>query len=259
MADVLARQRAAEAAQEAAILARRSQAIQLALPRPLSVVPFTTSGAATAAVAPRPVWGTAAPGSDAAAEFAAAAAAVRAEMGRLLAQDAREHPVVGAGRPPNAANAWETFDDQALQQARAALQQEWAAMQAMAPELTVPVAARAGFGTAWTTLTDELLFTGGAAGRWVRRGDASAEQRVSFLKAEFQHVVDMVHAQRAANHKAEVKLATLMGGYVARATKARAAAASKWTAAHEVSVQAESFARLYTLENEAVPRRMEVW
>ncbi len=122
----------------------------------------------------------------------------------------------------------------------------------------VPVATRAGFSAAWATLADELVFTGGAAGRWVRRGDASDAQRVAYLKAEFQHVLDMVHAQHVANHKAEGKMATLLGGYVSRAAKARAAAAGKWTAAHEVNVQAESFARLYTLENEAVPRRIEV-
>ena len=239
--------------EERAALARRSQVVQLGLPRPpnvdlerllkdLSLVPASET------------------------EQEAAQRLVDLELAQLMQHDSLQHPIPGTAHPGGTLSAYEPPPDAYVAAAKAAVHRELAGALGFpdAPEEQVRNAVRVLAGgdedaidesASWVRLRETLVLDT-ASGAWVPAEHLDADARAAGYKAVLEERRAAVAREAARGAKVEKKLGVVLGGYAARAAELGKRLGSAGAVTREAAIEHESFARLRGTETAVGPARV---
>ncbi|KAJ4488275.1 pre-mRNA splicing factor component-domain-containing protein [Lentinula aciculospora] len=247
-----AKLRHAREEEEKRILARRTQVVQLGLPRPadadfvtlmeqLSMHDYAEGG-----------------------EFAAAQKLVDAEISLLIQHDTVEHPIPGTSRPGGSKSTYEIPDDEAIDAAKSLIHLELASLvgfpQANSDQVREGLIALSKTESvddhlSWPFMRQNLVFDS-SSNRWVEPGQLSSEQRIAgydALLSEHQSIMGQ-EAQKIAKH--EKKLGKVLGGYQARSQALSKRVTDAFAEVQTTFNSYHSFLRLQTNEAAVGPRRV---
>ena len=239
--------------EERAALARRSQVVQLGLPRPpnvdlerllkdLSLVPASET------------------------EQEAAQRLVDLELAQLMQHDSLQHPIPGTAHPGGTLSTYEPPPDAYVAAAKAAVHRELAGALGFpdAPEEQVRNAVRVLAGgdedaidesASWVRLRETLVLDT-ASGAWVPAEHLDADARAAGYKAVLEERRAAVAREAARGAKVEKKLGVVLGGYAARAAELGKRLGSAGAVMREAAIEHESFARLRGTETAVGPARV---
>ncbi|KAI0049679.1 hypothetical protein FA95DRAFT_1581584 [Auriscalpium vulgare] len=232
-------------------LARRSQAVQLGLPRPpnvdierllrdLSLVPAAES------------------------QSEAGQRLVDLELARLVHHDSIVHPVPGTAHPGGTLSTYEPPPDEYVEAARAEIQRELAGAlgfpNAPVQQVKDGIIALSGAdtvdeNTSWAAVRQTLAFDA-ASSTWVSGDQLDAEARVAGYAALLEDSRGTMGRDAARAAKVEKKLGVTLGGYVGRARDLTARVTGAFDALLETALDLESFQRLRAGENALGPVRV---
>ncbi|KIY74125.1 hypothetical protein CYLTODRAFT_364482 [Cylindrobasidium torrendii FP15055 ss-10] len=239
----LKRQREIE---EQKILARRSNAVKLGLPRPANVDPdalLSRLGMSEDEVERE----------------------INKEIAQLLLHDSIAYPLPGTSKAGSTRSTYDMPDDAYVDSARDEIRLELASLvgfpNANAEQLhdgLIAVVKADGANdteTSWATIRKQLAFNP-ASQEWVEPSTLSAEQRVEGYNVLMSEVREQMgkEAQKAA--KAEKKMGVQLGGYQARFNALSKRLSDAFTAFQATQIDYESFSRLKINEDAAGPRRV---
>jgi pre-mRNA-splicing factor CDC5/CEF1 len=239
--------------EERAALARRSQVVQLGLPRPpnvdlerllkdLSLVPAHEG------------------------EQEAVQRLIDLEIAQLMKHDSLAHSIPGTAHPGGTLSTYEPPPDTYVAAAKAAIHHELASALGFpnVPEeqarnavraLSVGDDAAVDESASWVHLRGTLLLDT-SSGSWVPADDLDANARAAGYKAVLEERRTAVAREAARATKVEKKLGVVLGGYVARAEELGRRLGTASVGIREVAVEYESFARLRATESAMGPARV---
>ncbi|KAH9174252.1 pre-mRNA splicing factor component-domain-containing protein [Lactarius sanguifluus] len=233
---VLSVEDAAEQEEERAALARRSQVVRRALPRPPNVdLEHLVPAAET--------------------EQQEVQRLVDFELVRLMHHDALAHPIPGTAHPGGTPSTYEPPPDTYVAVAKAAIHRELAGALGFpeAPEEQVRDAVRAlsvdddaavvDERASWVHLRATLL-PDTASGSWVPAEHLDAAARAAGYKAVMEERKTAVGREAARAAKVEKKLGVVLGGYATRAAELGKRLGSAGDAIQDMTFEFESFGRL---------------
>ncbi|KAJ3281679.1 Pre-mRNA-splicing factor cef1 [Borealophlyctis nickersoniae] len=244
MADVEARNRAALEREEKARLARRSQAVQRGLPRPVAIRSSTIIQSEPDTIERM----------------------IEEEMNRLLQYDAVHHPGPGQPAAANRQVALDPLTDEELDSARGLVEQELA-------KLKVEIDGLVGedneeFIKMHERVADQYMFVpdsfakgdSGPAKTPAHFADCS-KMSAQDLHAAYRAILDsnreIIKRDAARAKKLETKLAVTLGGYQKRSADLKRQLNERWKELVEAELEADSFTHLKSLEDMGAPVRYE--
>lgn len=237
--------------EEKRILARRSQVVQLGLPRPpnvdldqlmqdLRIVPPGETG------------------------LEKAQRLVDLEVARLLQHDSIAHPIPGTTQPGGTQSAYEIPPDDYTAGAKAEIQIELAAAVGFpdAPvekvkEGVIALAKNDGVEdlSYWAYLKGQLAFDV-VSGRWLTEDKISLEARVAGYTSLLEESKNTMAREAGRAAKVEKKLGITLGGYLARSRDLSKRLGDAFDEIQRTKIDFESFARLRGNESAAGPARV---
>ena len=235
-------------------LARRSQSVQRALPRPVNV---DSSRLAR-------TLGETNTGSDA---MAMATRLIQDEMVRLLTHDSIALPLPGTIHPGRTVSQYEMPDDDAVAVARAEIDGE------LATRLGYPIAAKERVSQGLALLVEEeedgqeSSFSWGnlrnalsydlQQRRWVETASMSDSERIIGITRLLNDARDKMRTEADKAKKLERKLAITLGGYQSRADNLGKKVADGYNSIGGLEGDLAAFGNLAIIEGGAVPTRLE--
>lgn len=232
--------------EEQRILARRSQAVKLGLPRPANVDPDELIRRFE-------------PSTDGAESL------VNAEVAQLLLHDSIAHPLPGTTRPGSAKSTYVSPDDTDIESARDAIHTELATLVGFPNANTDQI--RDGLlalvkadssdheASSWHTVRKGLVLNT-SSGEWVDPATLTDEQRVEGYSGQLTEIRELMIKEASKVQKAEKKLSVQLGGYQARFNALSKRLIDSFSELQAVQIDYESFSRLKISEEAAGPRRV---
>ncbi|KAF9463250.1 pre-mRNA splicing factor component-domain-containing protein [Collybia nuda] len=242
-------QRAREAA-EIAALARRSQVVQLGLPRPPNID--------MEALLRRLSMDE--PESD----LQAAQQLIDLELAQLLQHDSIAHPIPGTSRPGATVSHYDIPDDDDVAAAKSAIHLELASTVGFPnanPEqvreglLALSKAETVDETASWATVRQQLVYDVSSK-TWVDPTSLSLPQRIEGYSAVLEDSRDLMTKDASKAMKAEKKLGVTLGGYQARSDALSKRIADAFMELQKTKVEYDSFSRLRMNESATGPRRV---
>ncbi|KAF8803596.1 hypothetical protein BYT27DRAFT_7195437 [Phlegmacium glaucopus] len=240
----------AQEEEELRVLARRSQAVQLGLPRPINVdITALMQRLSPEVLDP---------------ELAHAQELVNAEFIKLVHHDSVVYPLPGTTQTGASESLYDTLDDEALEAAKIAIHAELAALvgfpsanahQLHEGLLRLSIIDNPEAVSSWAT-EKRLLAYDTTAQTWVEAATLSPSSRVagySYL-LHAGHQLMTKQANKAA--KAEKKLGVILGGYQQRAQALSERMAKAFSEMQKAEVDYKSFSCLRESETTIGPRRI---
>eukprot|EP01137_Pigoraptor_chileana_P023731 Opistho-2@90527 len=245
-ADRDARRERVRAQKERILMKRRSQAVQMNLPRPMDVPASLTKA------------------SDAAQTGNALALAddlIKAEMPLMLQHDLSRYPVPGAPPQPKVASIEDDFADEELEAARAMIAEEAAAMRGRAREEGHPIDDKGEidsglFWQTWRECLEEITYIPSQQ-RYGRTPLVDKKDRLDALEAELNSNRGHMRREEKRAKNMETKMDVLTKGYqnVAVSTIKQINELAERIA--EMARTRKGFELLHTNEKGAILRRVE--
>lgn len=247
--DAKLRRQQAEA--ERLALARRSQVVQLGLPRPANVDVERLLQDLSLVEDEEP-------------ELAAAQQLVNLELVQLLQHDSIAYPIPGTSRPGGMKSTYELPADEDVEQAKAVIHSELAALvgfpNANADQVREGLAALSKSETiddsaSWAVVRQRLCLNPHTR-TWVEPTELTLEDRIAGYATLMDESRDamMKEANKAA--KSEKKLGVTLGGYQARSKALAKRITDAFEELQKTKVDFESFSRLRVNESAVGPRRV---
>ncbi|KAH8983671.1 pre-mRNA splicing factor component-domain-containing protein [Lactarius hatsudake] len=240
--------------EERAALARRSQVVQRALPRPPNVdLERLLEDLSLVSAAET--------------EQEEVQRLVDLELVRLMHHDALAHPIPGTAHPGGTPSTYEPPPDAYVAVAKVAIHRELAGALGFpeAPEEQVRDAVRAlsvdddaavvDERASWVQLRATLL-PDTASGSWVPAEHLDAAARAAGYKAVMEECKTAVGREAARAAKVEKKLGVVLGGYATRAAELGKRLGSAGDAIQDMTFEFESFGRLRVTESAMGPVRV---
>ena len=240
----------AQQEEEVRVLARRSQVVQLGLPRPINVdIPALMQSLSLEDLDP---------------ELAHARELVNAEFVKLVYHDSVVYPLPGTTRAGASESLYDPPDDEALEAAKIAIHTELAALvgfpsanahQLHEGLLRLFIIENPAAVNSWATERPLLVYDA-TAQTWVEATTLSPSSRVagySYL-LHVSHQLMTKEANKAT--KAEKKLGVILGGYQQRAQVLSERMAKAFSEMHKAQVDYSSFSCLRENEIAIGPRRV---
>jgi pre-mRNA-splicing factor CDC5/CEF1 len=232
-------------------LARRSQAVQLGLPRPANVdLERLLQDLGV--------------GEDEASALDEGQRLVNIELAQLLQYDSIVHPVPGTLRPGGTRSTYTMPDDEALADAKAEVHLELAASLGFPNANEVQI--REGLTvlstsetvdetSSWAYIRQRLTFDV-TSKRWIEPYNLSAEERTAGYTAQLEESRDGMMKEASKASKLEKKLEVTLGGYQVRSKALTNRITDAFQELQKTKVDLESFSRLRVNELAAGPRRV---
>lgn len=231
-------------------LARRSQAVQLGLPRPANVdlerlledlsisEPESTDGKAQRLI--------------------------DLELAQLLQHDSIAHPVPGTSRPGGTKSSYVMPSDDDLAAAKFQVHVELASSLGFPDASEVQI--REGLVAlskleelddtgSWAHIRQQLAFDASSR-TWVAPSQLTFDERVAGYTAQLEDSRDLMAKEASKASKSEKKLGVTLGGYQARSKVIAQRITNAFDGLQNTKVDLESFSRLRTNESAAGPRRV---
>jgi pre-mRNA-splicing factor CDC5/CEF1 len=238
-----------EKEEERKVLARRSQAIKLELPRPANVnldqmlerLNINDHG-----------------------DLSAAHELINKELAQLLLHDAISYPLPGTTYPGSTRSAYEPPADEDMESARREIHTELASFvgfpNASSEQLhdgliKLSQAESVDESGSWYSVRKKLAFDPESK-LWAEPDTLSPEQRVAGYEAVLQDNKDLMAKEAAKAAKVEKKLGVTLGGYQARSQTLAKRLTDAFVELERVQIDLESFTRLRTNESAVGPRRV---
>jgi pre-mRNA-splicing factor CDC5/CEF1 len=235
---------------ERKMLARRSQSIQLALPRPANIdlerlLQDLNLGREEAS-------------SDEAQHL------IDTELALLLQHDSIAHPVPGTSRPGGTRSTYIIPTDEDVADAKAQIHLELAASLGF-PDASV-AQTKAGLAalahseevtemSTWAHRRQQLVYET-TSKCWLEPSKLSAPQRVAGYTTQLEDSRDLMSGEANKASKSEKKLGVTLGGYQARSIALAKRITDAFEELQKTKVDLESFSRLHFNETAAGPRRV---
>lgn len=248
-----ARARRIREAEEQAALARRSQAVQLGLPRPANV---DVEG-----LLQRLNIGE----EDEDPELIRAQQLVNEELAQLMLHDAIAHPLPGTSLPGLTVSAYEMPDDEDVVAAKSAIQLELASavgfpnanpQQVRDGLLALSKADNVDDSKSWASVRQQLVYNIGSKS-WVDPQQLSLSERIEGYSAILDESRDLMAKDANKATKVEKKLGVTLGGYLARSQALVKRIAESFDELHKTQTEYNSFSRLRINESAVGPRRVD--
>ena len=245
----LKRQREEE---ERKALARRSQVVQLGLPRPANVeVEKLMEGLSLV--------------KDEDASFASARALIDAEMVKLIQHDAIAFPLPGTMIAGGTRSTYEPPEDELVAQARALVHNELASslgFSGVSPSEIIEglIAAASADEFSDDLLWDkqrETLTYDAKTSSWVDPSSLTVEERLAGFEALLQLDRDKMAKEAAKSAKTEKKLGIQLGGYQTRFKALAKRTTDAFEELQRSQIDLDSFIQLHVNEQAVGPRRVE--
>ncbi|KDR81355.1 hypothetical protein GALMADRAFT_134801 [Galerina marginata CBS 339.88] len=236
--------------EERKALARRSQAVQLGLPRPSNVdISRILQSLTIDDDDSRDV------------ELAAAQQLVNTELANLLLHDSITYPLPGTTRAGASQSAYVPPDDDALETAKAAIHQELSTMVGF-PSAS-PAQLRDGLlklsqaeaNISWASLRISLAYDSSSKS-WVNPSTLSSGERVAGYSSLLTDCRDLMTKEASKAGKTEKKLGVTLGGYQQRAQAITKRISSTFEEMQKTKIDHNSFSRLGGNESAVGPRRV---
>ena len=231
-------------------LARRSQAVQLGLPRPSNVdIPSLMDALNIDEDEP---------------EIQIAQKLVNAELVQLLQHDSIMHSLPGTTRSGSSHSSYVPPDDDALEAAKVEIHAELANLAGFPSANTTQL--REGLlklskteavspDHYWASLRNNLVYDISSTG-WVERGGLDIERRIAVYSALLSDNRDTMTREASKAAKLEKKLGVTLGGYQQRAQAIVKRITTTFEGMRNTKIEYETFARLRGNESAAGPRRL---
>ncbi|KII88811.1 hypothetical protein PLICRDRAFT_42049 [Plicaturopsis crispa FD-325 SS-3] len=246
-----ARNKRRQEEEERRALARRSQAVQLGLPRPPNVDLERLLEDLNV-------------GDDVEPELRDASRLVNAELVQLMQHDSIAHPIPGTSRPGGSRSFYEMPDDSFIATARSEIQVELAASlgfpnatEAQIREGLVALSKSEDVdeSTSWAHIRQQLTFDP-VSKTWVEPSKLPPEQRIAGYNAILDESRELMTKEANKAAKSEKKLNITLGGYQARSKALAKRITDAFEELQKTKVDYESFSRLGVNEAAAGPRRV---
>ncbi|KAJ3041850.1 CDC5 cell division cycle 5-like protein [Rhizophlyctis rosea] len=232
MADIHAAERRALEAEEQAQLNRRSQPVQRALPRPLTIRKFATD-----------------PHQDDISRM------IQEETLRMLKHDAARYPAPGQIPPADLVELDDLSDEQ-LATAQKLLNQEFAKLKVEVEGLVGPY--NENFEKLHDKAQQKYIFVPGArSGSFRSISDMEEGDLMAAYKANLDGNRETMKREAGRAKKMEAKLGITLGGYQKRSADLKKQLAEGWKEWEESSIELESFRYLKGVEEESMPVRQD--
>ncbi|RDB21209.1 Pre-mRNA-splicing factor CEF1 [Hypsizygus marmoreus] len=239
--------------EEQAALARRSQAVQLGLPRPANIdvealmhrLSIEEEGLES--------------------QLGPAQQLINAEIAQLLLHDAIAHPLPGTSLPGRTVSTYEMPTDEDIYAAKSAIHLELALAVGFPnanPEqlrdglLALSKAERVDVTTSWAAIRQQLSYDPSSK-MWVDRESLSVTERVDGYSAILDESRDLMAKDASKAAKIEKKLGVTLGGYLARSQALSKRVTDAFDELAKTQVEYNSFSRLRVNESVVGPRRVE--
>eukprot|EP00850_Spirogloea_muscicola_P023426 SM000355S13193 [mRNA] locus=s355:12158:17386:- [translate_table: standard] len=251
MSDVLVQKRHVEAAQEAALLRKRSKVLQRGLPRPplAHVESWIESEIATQGSAPMT------PSEE-------AAVLIRDELALLLKHDLLKYPLEEskkdkknskAGLPNGPTPQLEDFEEDDIQEAALMIEEE---VQMLRVAMGHEDATLDQYAEAHDSCADDLIYVP-AKDSLVLASVASTGDRLSALQGQFEAARKQLEGETKKGVKLEQRIRLLTQGYQVRGDNLWQQVEASHKEADTLGTELECFRALHHLEQLAAPRRIE--
>jgi pre-mRNA-splicing factor CDC5/CEF1 len=246
-----ARRKKKQEEEQRKMLARRSQAVQLGLPRPANVDVERLLQDLSVDEEETP-----APGE--------AQRLIDVELAQILQHDSIAHPVPGTSRPGGTRSAYIMPSDEDIADAKAQIHLELAASlgfpDANDGQIREGLAALSKLEefdetSSWAHIRQQLTFDA-TSKIWMDATKLSATQRVAGYIAQLEGSRDLMSKEANKASKSEKKLGVTLGGYQARSKALSKRITDAFEDLQRTKVDLESFSQLRVNESAAGPRRV---
>ena len=244
-----ARLRRKQEEEERKALARRSQVVQLGLPRPANVDPDSLLSDLTSNADDDDVW-----------------QLVSSELVQLLRHDSIAHPIPGTSLPGGTVSHYQIPDDDAMDTARSEIHKELATSlgfpNANQEQIRDGLAAlyksepKPDESTSWAGIRRKLAFDA-TSKTWLEPSKLSLETRITGYTALLNECRETMTREASKSSKSEKKLGVTLGGYQARSMVLAKRITNAFDELQKTKVDYESFSKLRINESIAGPRRVE--
>lgn len=238
-------------AEEAAALARRSQAVKLGLPRPANVDVADLLQRLHVHEQDEP-------------GFQRAHRLINTEIAQLLRHDSIAHPLPGTSLPGETVSSYDMPTDEDIETAKSAIHLELASTVGFPnanPEqlreglVSLSKAEAVDDSMSWAAVRQQLNYDASSK-TWVDPERLSLEQRVEGYSALLDECREMMAKDASKAAKAEKKLGVTLGGYQARSTALSKRITDAFEELRKTKVDFDSFSRLHVNETAVGPRRV---
>jgi pre-mRNA-splicing factor CDC5/CEF1 len=238
-------------AEEAAALARRSQAVKLGLPRPANVDVADLLQRLTVDESDEP-------------SFQRAHRLINAEIAQLLRHDSIAHPLPGTSLPGGTMSSYDIPDDDNIEAAKAAIHLELASTvgfpnanpdQLRDGLLSLSKAEAVDDSMSWAAIRQRLTYDVSSK-TWLDPESLSLQQRVEGYTTLLDENRDLMAKDASRAAKAEKKLGVTLGGYQARSSALSKRITDAFGELQKTKVDYDSFSRLHVNESAVGPRRV---
>ena len=238
-------------AEEAAALARRSQAVKLGLPRPANVDVADLLKRLDVDQPDDPT-------------FQRAHQLINKEIAQLLRHDSIAYPLPGTSLPGGTISNYEIPDDSDVEAAKAAIHLELASTVGFpnaTPEqmrdglLSLSKAEAIDDSMSWASIRQQMRYDASSK-MWCDPESLSLQQRVEGYTALLDETRESMAKDASKAVKAEKKLAVTLGGYQARSTALSKRITDAFGELQKTKVDYDSFFRLHVNESAVGPRRV---
>lgn len=237
--------------EEKKALARRSQSVQLGLPRPANVdLAGMLDGLNL---------------DEEEDELSEADKLINAELVQLVQHDALTYPLPGTTKAGSSLSTYEMPDDESMDAAKASIQAELAALVGfpsatpsqlreglLALAKTDPVSAD----LSWASERAKLVYSA-ARKAWVDPSTTDPEERAAGYANLLEDAREAMAKEAAKAGKLEKKLGKILGGYQARGTALAKRITTAFEEMQKSKIEYEAFSRLRDNESAIGPRRVE--
>lgn len=247
-----ARMKRLREAEEAAALARRSQAVKLGLPRPANI---DVADLMHRLNIDEP---------DDELGFQRAYRLINTEIAQLLRHDSIAHPLPGTSLPGGTVSSYEMPDDGGLEAAKSAIHVELASTvgfpnanpdQLRDGLLSLSKAEAVDDSLSWAAVRQQLGYDPSSK-TWLDPESLTFEQRVEGYTALLDESRELMAKDASRAAKAEKKLGVTLGGYQARSSALSKRITDAFTELQKTKIDYNSFSRLHVNELAVGPRRV---
>jgi pre-mRNA-splicing factor CDC5/CEF1 len=238
-------------AEEAAALARRTQAVKLDLPRPANVDVADLLQRLNVDEGDEP-------------GFQRAHQLINTELAQLLRHDSIAYPLPGTSLPGGTMSSYEIPDDDDVEAAKSAIHLELASTvgfpnanpdQLRDGLLSLSKAEAIDDCSSWATVRQQLRYDASSQ-LWVDPESLSFQQRVEGYTALLDESRELMAKDASKVAKAEKKLGVTLGGYQARSSALSKRITDAFGDLQKTKVEYDSFSRLHVNESAVGPRRV---
>ncbi|KAF5331050.1 hypothetical protein D9619_005704 [Psilocybe cf. subviscida] len=236
--------------EEKKALARRSQSVQLGLPRPANV---DLAGMLDSL------------NFEEEEELSEADKLINAELVHLVQHDALTYPLPGTTKAGSSVSTYEIPDDESMDAAKASIQAELAALvgfpSASSSQLREGLLALAKTDQvspdlSWASERAKLVYSASRKA-WVDPATTDAEERGAGYAALLADARDVMAKEAGKAGKLEKKLGKILGGYQARGVALAKRITTAFEEMQKSKIEYEAFSRLRDNESAVGPRRVE--